>query len=246
MANGAVSPLEALKNWGNDFDTFARKAYSWLLLHYESNSSEAAIAGISHTRPQLRQRIAESLASHERVNRTTRKKGAVDQTYPNTIKSEVDFWSQEAITKGINNTRPVASAIADIPRTRQQQAMYIQEMFDALKSTQGIIEEASNVKVGIVKSTSGRVFQDIAWVLYVSQYCSSSLKARTRCRMQTNLIGFPLHLERGQEIPTRQARCKPLVHLIHVQAVPYLASSVERDGCFLSRKFSHPSSGPMP
>ncbi|KAJ4385938.1 hypothetical protein N0V85_007964 [Neurospora sp. IMI 360204] len=80
--------------------------------------------------------------------------------------SEVDFWSQEAIAKGINNTTPAASEIADIPRTRQQQAMYIQEMFEALKNTQGIIEKASNVKVGIVKSTSGRVFQDIAWVLY--------------------------------------------------------------------------------
>ncbi|EGO58610.1 hypothetical protein NEUTE1DRAFT_108214 [Neurospora tetrasperma FGSC 2508] len=166
MANGAVRPLEALKNWGDDFDPFARRAYSWLLVHHESNSSESAIAGISHTRPRLRQQIMDSLASHERINRNTNVKGAVDQTFPDSIKSEVDFWSQEAITKSINNRTPAASAIADIPQTRQQQAVYIREMFDALKNTQDIIEKASNHKVGTVKSTSGRVFQDIAWVLY--------------------------------------------------------------------------------
>ncbi|KAK3502203.1 hypothetical protein B0T13DRAFT_395334 [Neurospora crassa] len=166
MANGAVRPLEALKNWSDDFDPFARRAYSWLLVHHESNSSESAIAGISHTRPRLRQQIMDSLASHERINRNTHVKGAVDQTFPDSIKSEVDFWSQEAITKSINNRTPAASAIADIPRTRQEQAVYIQEMFDALKNTQEIIEKASNHKVGTVKSTSGRVLQDLAWVLY--------------------------------------------------------------------------------
>ncbi|EAA33571.1 hypothetical protein GE21DRAFT_5269 [Neurospora crassa] len=166
MANGAVRPLEALKNWGDDFDPFARRAYSWLLVHHESNSSESAIAGISHTRPRLRQQIMDSLASHERINRNTHVKGAVDQTFPDSIKSEVDFWSQEAITKSINNRTPAASAIADIPRTRQEQAVYIREMFDALKNTQDIIEKASNHKVGTVKSTSGRVLQDLAWVLY--------------------------------------------------------------------------------
>lgn len=119
MANGAVRPLEALKNWGDDFDPFARRAYSWLLVHHESNSSGSAIAGISHTRPRLRQQIMDSLASHERINRNTNVKGAVDQTFSDSIKSEVDFWSQEAITKSINNRTPAASAIADIPQTRQ-------------------------------------------------------------------------------------------------------------------------------
>ncbi|KAK3399655.1 hypothetical protein B0T20DRAFT_349755 [Sordaria brevicollis] len=166
MHDGRVAALASLKIWDNQYDGFAAHAYSWLRVHHESNTSEAAIAGISHTRPRLKEQISESLATHERANRPrNQEKGEVDQSFPDTIESEADFWSQEAIAKSLNNTTPSLSQIADIPRTSEEHATYIREMFDALKNTEGILEKATNIKVEIVKSTSGRVFLDIAWVL---------------------------------------------------------------------------------
>ncbi|KAK3399657.1 hypothetical protein B0T20DRAFT_391224 [Sordaria brevicollis] len=166
--DGDVVELDDLRQWNDDFDGFARRAYDWLLLHHECGSSEAAIRHIANTRPYM-ERATRDLATHElsQARKPVRRAGEViHREYRGLIRSVADFWVQDTLAQSRRTYATSAEETGDLRRSPHDQRNMVRRMIEAIKDMSEK-QDGKEFQVNQIKTTSHHVFENVAWQLWV-------------------------------------------------------------------------------
>ncbi|KAK3502209.1 hypothetical protein B0T13DRAFT_394562 [Neurospora crassa] len=162
----AFQPFEAFTTIPLNYQAFARTAYRWLRMHIRHRTIRTALMEIGYTKPGLVDGLRSpegGLAKHElNIIRRRNKRNQPDQTFIPRIDSGIEFFLTAGALQYLSST-PVADAtIADIPRTKEAMKRHVAVMVRAIQDMDHRLAGDAH-QVAIVKFTSPRVLEAIAW-----------------------------------------------------------------------------------